>query len=341
MNKTKVHGLCSNCERETDLELVTKEEVIEVRNEPIKVQVKYTRCVQCGDEVFDPNVNADPFDLAYREYRSKHGFLQPEEIKNWRKVNNLTQGELAKLLGLGKVTISRYENGALQDPSHEKYLRLAMDPSNLLKLIENSEGVFTDDKKKRLVEALQEVEDAAHSIDSSIIVSLGKYEPNEYSGYRRFDLVKLYNAILFFSREGVLKTKLNKLLFYADFKHFKEYTLSITGARYAHISFGPAPDDYEIYYGALFSQKAIEFIEKVYPSKGNGESFYGEIVKARKAPDLSLFSASELRIMASVQEDFSNYTATKITNFSHEENAFKATENGELISYSYANELNY
>ncbi|TRZ51972.1 MAG: DUF4065 domain-containing protein [Dehalococcoidia bacterium] len=341
MMTTTVRGLCSNCEKETTLELKTKEEVIPVRNEPIKVEVQYSKCVQCGDEVFDPNLSVDPFDLAYREYRKKHGFLQPEGVRDWRKANKLTQSELAKLLGLGMATISRYENGALQDPSHEKLLRLAMNPPNLLRLVEKSEGVFTEAKKRRLVEALQEVEADAHSIDSSIIVSFGNYEPNEYSGYRKLDLAKLYNAILFFCKEGVLKTKLNKLLFYADFKHYKEYVLSITGARYACIPFGPAPDNYEIYYGALSLQKAIEFIEEVYPPKYGGESVVGEIIQAAKKPDLSLFSASEIRIMASVQEDFKEYNAREITEFSHKEAGYQETQNGSIISYNYAKKLNY
>lgn len=336
-----VRGLCSNCEKETTLELKTKEELIHIRNEAIKVEIQYSKCVQCGDEVFDPNLHVDPFDLAYREYRKKHGFLQPEEIKDWRKANKLTQSELAKLLGLGMATISRYENGALQNPSHEKLLRLVMNPSNLLRLVEKSEGVFTEAKRKRLVEALQEVEADAHSIDSSIVVSFGNYDANEYSGYRRLDLVKLYNAILFFCKEGVLKTKLNKLLFYADFKHYKEYALSITGARYAHIPFGPAPDNYEMYYGALSSQKAIEFIEDVYPPKYGGEPVIGEIIKATKNPDLSLFSTSELRVLASVQEDFKDDNASKIKEFSHKEVAYQETQNGDIISYNYANQLNY
>jgi putative zinc finger/helix-turn-helix YgiT family protein len=336
-----VHGLCSNCEKETELELVTKEEVIRVRNTPIKIEIQYARCVQCGDEVFDPNLNVDPFDLAYREYRKKCGFLQPEEIRDWRKANKLTQSELAKLLGMGLATVSRYENGALQDPSHENLLRLAMNPSNLLQLIERSESVFTEAEKRRLVQALREAAAEAHSIDSSIVINFGNYEPDDYSGYKKLDLEKVYNAILFFCKEGVLKTKLNKLLFYADFKHYKEYALSITGARYARIPFGPAPDNYEIYYGALSSQKAIEFIEEVYPPKYGGEPIVGEIIKASKKPDLSLFAASELRIMASVQEDFKEYNAREITEFSHKEAGYQETQNGGTISYNYAKKLNY
>jgi putative zinc finger/helix-turn-helix YgiT family protein len=338
---TAVRGLCSNCERETRLELVTKEEVIRVRNKPIKIELQYLRCVECGDEAFDPGLNVDPFSLAYRKYRKEYGFLQPEEIREWRKANKLTQGELAKLLGVGGATISRYENGALQDPSHEKLLRLAMNPSNLLQLIEESEGVFTESKKRRLIEGLEQVQAGGNSIDSTIMVSLGNYKPNEYSGYRRLDLEKLYSAILFFCKEGVLKTKLNKLLFYADFKHYKGYAISITGARYAHIPFGPAPDNYEIYYGALSSKKAIQFMEEIYPAKRGGEPVVGEIIKAVKKPDLSLFAASELRIMASVQEDFEKYNAREITDFSHKEVGYQETEDGGTISYDYAKKLNH
>ena len=338
---TAVRGLCSNCEKETRLELVTKEEVIRVRNKPIKIELQYLRCVECGDEAFDPSLNVDPFSPAYRKYRKEYGFLQPEEIREWRKANKLTQGELAKLLGVGGATISRYENGALQDPSHEKLLRLAMNPSNLLQLVEQSEGVFTESKKRRLIEGLEQVQAGGNSIDSTIMVSLGNYEPNEYSGYRRLDLEKLYSAILFFCKEGVLKTKLNKLLFYADFKHYKGYAISITGARYAHIPFGPAPDNYDIYYGALSSQKAIQFIEEIYPAKRGGEPVVGEIIKAVKKPDLSLFAASELRIMASVQEDFEKYNAREITDFSHKEVGYQETEEGGTISYDYAKKLNH
>jgi len=338
---TAVRGLCSNCEKETRLELVTREEVIRVRNKPVKIELQYFRCAECGDEVFDPSLNVDPLSLAYRKYRKEYGFLQPEEIREWRKANKLTQGELAKLLGVGGVTISRYENGALQDPSHERLLRLAMNPSNLLQLIEESEDVFTESKKLSLVEGLEQVAAGASSIESTIMAGFGNYQPNEYSGYRKLDLEKLYNTILFFCKEGVLKTKLNKLLFYADFKHYKEYAISITGARYAHVPFGPAPDNYEIYYGALSSQKAIAFMEEIYPAKRGGEPVVGEIIKAVKKPDLSLFAASELRIMASVQEDFEKYNAREITDFSHEEVGYQETQDGDTISYDYAKKLNY
>lgn len=328
------HGLCSNCENETDFEIVTKEEVIPVKKEPIKLDVQYIRCNKCGDEFFDPKQNNDPFISAYRLYREKKALLQPEEIKAWRKKYKLTQKETANLLGMGLATISRYENGSLQEESHDKLIRLAMDPANLVRLIDNTDESLSQARKEQLRKVVVETEDNFHSLDNSILANLGNYEPNELSGYKRFNLEKLYNAILFFCRKEVFLTKLNKLLFYADFKYFKEYTLSITGARYAHIPFGPAPDNYQIYLGALNSKKQIEVIEDI-------DKTGGEIIKATKEPDLSLFSASELRILASVDEDFEGSSATDMTNMSHNEVAYQQTINGEIIPYHYAGQLSY
>jgi len=328
--------LCTNCEKETEGEIVTKKEVFTVRGEPISVDVKYTKCRECGDEVLNPATNNDPFELSYREYRHKHALLQPEEISDWRKAHHLKQSELAKLIGIGVATLNRYENGALQNESHEKLLRLAMDLANLSKLIERSEGVFSEDKKKKLLEQLKDSGEVASSFDNTIIINFGGDEQDILSGFIKLNLSKLYNLILYFSKNGVLKSKLNKLLFYADFKHFKECTLSITGLRYAHLPYGPVPDNYAIYYATMASKGLIEFIEELYPG-----GYTGEIIKALKEPDLNVFSPSELRVIASVIEDFKNHKAKEMQDLSHKEQAYQQTQNGEIISYSYANELNY
>ncbi|GAG12253.1 unnamed protein product, partial [marine sediment metagenome] len=147
------------------------------------------------------------------------------------------------------------------------------------------------------------------------------------------DLNKFYNAVLYLCKGGVLKTKLNKLLFYTDFKHFKEYTVSITGARYAHIPFGPAPDNYDLYYPVLVRREAIKLEEKDYPG------YTGENMITVQEPDLNLFSESELRILTTVKEHFKNDNATEISSFSHGEKGYQDTPQGKIISYKYASQL--
>jgi len=326
--------MCSRCEKEAEFEVLSKRETLNVRNEPIEVEVEYLQCGECGDEVLDPTHGDDPFVKAYEEYRKRHGLLMPGEIAKWRKSLGLTQGELAKVIGIGTATISRYENGSLQDEAHEKLLRMAMQPAGLLHLVEKSEDVFTPDQKARLVRALRDGSAESCTFDNAIQWNLGDYPPDEFNGYKKLDLAKFYNMVLFFCRNGIWKTKLNKLLFYADFKHFKEYAVPITGARYAHIPFGPVPDNYEIYFASLLTRGALQVQEELF-----SDGHVGEKLKTEQRPDISIFSASELRIMASVAERFEAFGAKEIAEYSHQEAGYRDTENGELISYAYAAKL--
>ena len=60
---------------------------------------------------------------------------------------------------------------------------------------------------------------------------------------------------------------------------------------------------------------------------------------ADKAPDLSVFSNSEIKTLIEVKEYFENFGAGKIKDFSHKENGYKETRNGQIISYAYADDL--
>jgi putative zinc finger/helix-turn-helix YgiT family protein len=328
-------GICPVCEKVRDIEEVTSREQIKVRSELIEVESKHFKCSACGNSFDDPGSTSDSLETAYREYRKFHGMTQPEEIKTLRKKYGFTQGEFSAILGWGIATLNRYEKGALQDEVHEKILKLAMDPKNLVKLIQETPAALNKDKRERLLKELYAEEAEGFSFERVLEEQYGRYEPGEFSGYRRFEIAKLFNAVLYFSRgEGVLKTKLNKLLFYMDFKHFKDYSVSVTGARYAHITFGPAPDKFQNFFAVLIDSEALGVEEIEYNEDIAGEKYF-----AKKNPDMSLYSDSEIKVMATVNEFFSDYTAGKITKFSHEEQGYKDTNNGDLISYKYADHL--
>jgi len=329
-----MRGICPNCEKERDLELIRTTEDVEVRGEHIEVGVEYYKCLSCGEEFEDPYSDDDPLDKAYKEYRRRHGMIQPEEIRSLRKRYGLTQNEMAKLLGWGATTLSRYENGALQDEAHEKTLHLIMEPRNLLTLIEKTPDALLQAKRQHLMEELCAAEQEAYSFERIYEERFGRYEADELSGYRMLDLARLFNAILFFCKEGVLKTVLNKLLFYSDFKHFKEYAVSITGSRYARISFGPAPDKWQHYFTLLIEERALRVDEIFY-----GEDVTGEKFTSERSPDLNIFSVTELITLASVKRYFEGWTAKRISDFSHNEKGYRETPDGRPISYSYAEEL--
>jgi len=325
--------ICPNCGNETMLTSYEKDEEVIVRGEPISFSVRILRCEECGDEFYNLGEQDDHLALAYREYRKKHSMVQPEEIRDFRSRYGLTQQELSRLLGCGGATISRYENGALQDLAHDKVLRLAMDPENLLRLIQDNPSAIQDEKRRELEIRLRESIDREKAdIKSCYEELLGSYDPDQYSGFLHLDIEKVFATILFFCLgDGVLKTKLNKLLFYADFLHFKEYTVSITGARYVHLTYGPILDNYEFYLATMIHEDSSLRIEE-----REFSGYLGEVLISNISPDLSSFTNSELKILSSIKEIFETYSASEISARSHKEKGFQETSDLDYISFVYA-----
>jgi putative zinc finger/helix-turn-helix YgiT family protein len=329
-------GLCPNCETTRDLSTVDGSEDIAVRGEKYRVPVHYLKCQSCGAEFNDPASPHDALDVAYREYRKAHGLLQPEEIRDFRKSLDLSQRELADLLGWGGATLSRYENGALQDAAHDRQLRLAMEPAGLLHLVERDSHALPEATSRRLKEHLRlEAREGGGSLRAFVEQRIGDRAPDEFNGYRRLDLDKLFNVAIFFASGGVVKTKLNKMLFYADFKFYKDYGTSITGACYAHLPYGPVPDQFALVYDALAEIGSIAVEEQLC-----GE-YVAEFLTARTPVAPTVFSASELRVLATVKERFQRLSATAMTALSHEEVGYKKTQDGQSISYEFAREIEW
>lgn len=64
---------------------------------------------------------------ARNAYRVKMGLLTSDEIVAIRESYGLSQVDLAKLLGWGEATISRYESKGIQDEAYDTMLRLVKD----------------------------------------------------------------------------------------------------------------------------------------------------------------------------------------------------------------------
>jgi transcriptional regulator with XRE-family HTH domain len=261
--------------------------------------------------------------------------LQPEDIRKLRNQRGLTQKEFSDLLGIGIATLNRYENGALQNEAHDRSIRLAMEPRNLLNLLSSNQGTVSDSKKQKIINQLSE-ETALSFLEITKDI-FGNYKADLFSGFKMLELEKFFEAIKFFCyQDRVFKTKLMKLLFYADFGHFKKYAVSITGSRYAHLPYGPVPDQFERWLVSLILDD-----EGVQKEEDWNLDYPGEVYISNTSLDPSIFLPSELRILASVKEVFKDYSAKKISDISHKEKGYQETENSQLIPYSYAAQISF
>ncbi len=326
--------VCPNCAKITEVRFIKGVEELNIRGETIPVEVEYYQCEECGEDFEIPRPDYDPLDIAYREYRRRKGMLQPEQIKEFRLELGLTQKEMSQVLGIGIASLNRYENGALQSEAQDRLIQTLMQPENLIQFLESHPDLLSAQTRQRVFAALQGNDDAAAILLKEVIETFGSYPPTIMSGYKRLDPDKFFETIkLLCYPDGVVKTKLNKLLFYVDFKHFKEHAVSITGMRYAHATHGPIPHKYETWLAALSEWRGEIVLDEQVIGGYNGEVYLSD------KPDLSLFEPSEIECIMLIKAKFRDYTAKDIKEYSHKEKGYSATRNGELISYAHAAEL--
>ena len=81
---------------------------------------------------------------ARNAYRVKMGLLTSDEIVAIRESYGLSQVDLAKLLGWGEATISRYESKGIQDEAYDTMLRLVKDnPLQALEFLKKNSEKFS------------------------------------------------------------------------------------------------------------------------------------------------------------------------------------------------------
>ena len=83
----------------------------------------------------------------------------------------------------------------------------------------------------------------------------------------------------------------------------------------------------------IHDQKSIKVEEKEYGK------YVGEEYSSIKDPNLNVFSETELEIILKVKKLFKDYTANNIREFSHKERGYIETNDGDIISYEFANDL--
>ena len=88
-----------------------------------------------GEEIFDRELEIKNDAIVYDIYKKQKGLLTNAEIKEIRKKYEMNQKEYALAIGVGEVTVNRFENGAIQTEATDAIMRLSEDPDNMYNLL--------------------------------------------------------------------------------------------------------------------------------------------------------------------------------------------------------------
>ena len=311
------------------------------RKEEFEIVYHSYVCKDSGEQFTNETLDRINLTQIHNKYREKYGIPFPEEIKSIREQYGTSASKMSEILGFGTNSYRLYESGEIPSVANGRLILAVKHPKDFIKQVEASSHLLDEKEKlKYLTRAellLEEHRRRAFEIQLSRHIFKSEYA-DRFSGYRSPGFRRIANMIRFISERAgyVFKTKLNKLLFYADFGHFKRSGFSISGLSYRAIQMGPVPSAYGLLYDKLANDELIE-ITNIPFSDGN----YGEALVGLTSFEDRLFNESELTVLNLVAEQFSGLRASEIIELSHQESAWIDNEKDRsLISYpEYAFEL--
>ena len=129
------------------------------------------------------------------------------------------------------------------------------------------------------------------------------------------------------SQDGkILKTKLAKMLYLADFAWFYNNLQSMSGMQYRRIKFGPVPD---LYFRAI---DELEEAGKITIDHKNEMLLISE-TKTSQRQTLKSLSKTEKNLISKIAKKWKNKKTNEIVNFTHNQLPYKICSPDEIIPY--------
>lgn len=320
----------------TDKEMILQKEkhVLSFRKEKFEVVYHYYLCKDTGEQFEDDQLSELNITQVHNQYRERLKLPFPDEITAIREKYGLSARKISDILGFGPNTFGNYEKGEIPGKANARLIQLANDPEEFRKLAKLSDNLTAALEKK-----ISDLLNLKEIFNFWNLSSLFKNETqSRLNGYRMFKQERVNQMILFFAEKmHPWKTKLNKLLFYSDFLHFKKYGYSISGLKYVAIDYGPVPNEYEI----LFTIGRINNIfKKVYQEINNDATGEKVLPMTNAKFNSRLFKDHELEILYTVFDKFKDVTSSEIVKMSHDEIAWKENyKKHGFIDYKYSFDL--
>jgi putative zinc finger/helix-turn-helix YgiT family protein len=311
---------------------------INYRKEDFKVHKQFYECVDCKERFTTDELDNVNIKQVYNQYREKYNIPFPEQLIKARESYGLSAAKMAEVLGFGTNIYRNYENGEVPNQSNGTLLNIAMQPEEFLKIVESKESLFTKKQFDKIVHHISKTIDTTDNHNSlKKLLWNDKKTPNELSGYAIPSFEKFANIVLFYleANENIFKVKMNKLLFYSDFLHFKRFGQSISGYMYQAIQMGPVPFRYDAIYDLLTYEDFIAFVFTEVNS-----SQVDKPVPLKKF-DKELFKPSELEVLDEIFKRFNKMNTAELIELSHNEKGWiEENKKKGLISYQkYGYEL--
>jgi transcriptional regulator with XRE-family HTH domain len=241
-----------------------------------------------------------------------------QRIVNLRKSKGFSQERLAKMIGLSRPSLAQIELGNRGIDVFELHnLSVALEFS----LDEFLSAEFSSENQPVFIPPA-EIKNRKKKKEIRISVP-------------ELQTVKFKNVLLYIleqcaGKPNIGETVLNKLLYFCDFNYYELYEEHLTGARYKKLPYGPVPQKFDSIINHLMEGNYLKRIKTNF--HGFPQTRYLPLEKA----DLKKLSAAEKTVIDNVIQQMSDWNANMISDYSHKDIPWLATDEGDYISYNLA-----
>jgi len=324
-----------------EMKLMKENRTLTFRKEEYKVLYHFYICQESKEQFTNAELDEINLNQLYNQYREAHHLPFPDEIIAIRGEYKLPAIKMAEILGFGVNVYRNYESGEVPSESNARLIQLAKDPRKFKDLVEISK-VYEGDELQKIIRHIEKLieEDRKNLFRLSFQeYLLGSKQPDVFSGYKIPSLEKLTEMVVFFTQElEPWKTKLNKLLFYADFLNYKKTCYSISGTRYRAIDMGPVPNNFNSIFEYIANNDDVDVYPIDFKDGKMGEQFKPN---PKRKFNSGIFTENELNVLKEVVLCFEKTKTNDIIKISHQEKAWNDNFNAgkKLINYNYSFEL--
>lgn len=300
------------------------------RKEKFGYIAHYYECLDTYEQFTTRELDELNLIQVYNQYRVKYGIPFPDEISAIRNAYGLSALKMSEILGLGANQYRLYENGEMPSETIGKILKSVRNPITFADYVRNAEHQFCRTDYDKILSKAELAVDRGMRTDDCGQLFKGASRSLQ-NGYAVQSYGRLKNIILFFVEKcgGVFNTKMNKLLFYADFLSYKLRGVGMTGLAYKAIQYGPVPLQWNVVYGSI---EDLDTDIIAFPSGYTGVKLCSEL-----SPDMDAFTDMDIDILSRVFNRFRDMTSNDISEISHNEQAWiDYNGTGRLIDYSEA-----
>ena len=231
-----------------------------------------------------------------------------------RKEKDLSQEELASIIGISRSSLAQVELGnrkisIIELMNLSLNLKLSID-----KILATNFELKGDSIS--LAKEEKEIDEERISIPDLMV--------------DKFRNILLYILERCAGKANVGETVLYKLLYFSDFNYYEIYENHLSGAVYRKLPYGPVPHNINSVIDEMIKIGEIKRIKTEF--HGYIQTRYIPLTK----PSLTELKASEIDVIDRVINQLSDYYASAISDYSHKDMPWKATDEGEVIDYELA-----